>query len=119
MLAHPGMADFNKRTWHDDQLMELHHNDALWGFNVHVAEELCLWGNDIDNLTLRCLFHMGAYDWHSPDNRMATATQGIQFTNAMGSRLFHRIRSVEGQVRRCRLGLVLRLTGVVVVASER
>ena len=101
MLARQGQADFDERTWHNDQLMELHHDDALWGFNVRVAEELHLWGNDINDPTLRCLFHMGAYNWHSPDNRMAAATQGIRFANAMGSRLFHRIRSIEGQVRCC------------------
>ena len=52
MLAHPGMANFNERTWHNDQLMELHHDDTLWGFNVHIAEELRLWGNSIVRATL-------------------------------------------------------------------
>ena len=119
MLARQGQVDFDERTWHNDQLMEPHHDDALWGFNICVAEEPCLWGNDIDDPTLCCLFYMGAYDWHSPVNRMAAVTQGIRFANAMGSRLFHRIRSIEGQVRRCRLCSVLRLIGVVVVASLR
>ena len=81
------MVNFDERTWHNDQLMELHHNNTLWGFNICVAEELRLWGSDIDNPTLHSLFHMGAYDWHSPDNWMVTLTQGIQFANAMGLRL--------------------------------
>ena len=103
MLARQGQVDFDKRTWHNNWLMELHNDNTLWGFNVRVAEELRLWGNDIDDTTLRRLFLMGAYNWHSPDNRMVAGNQGIRFANAMGSRLFHRIRSIEGQVRRHRL----------------
>ena len=37
----PGEQHFSEERWVNDILNECHFDDCLWGYTIHVVEELC------------------------------------------------------------------------------
>ena len=119
MIARPGQADFEAVRWRDDDLQEVHNDDALWGFAVRAHEEYRLrdptqWNDAV----LNRLFRMGTLDWASPDHRTHQGTQSIRFATAMGSRLYSRIRGIESQVCDVRFLVFIWLTSLVLSCCQ-
>jgi hypothetical protein len=103
MLASPGNANFAADFWHNDQLEETNHDDALWGYVVRAAEEYRTRNvEQWDDPVLNRLYRMGAYDWVAPDHHTMQGTQAICYALALSLRLWARIRGIESQVRRSR-----------------
>ena len=73
--------------WKQDNMPELHNDDALWAFAMRASEELrmldCMCLNDD---ALYCLLHMGIYDWEKPDELLNQSLQAVRWSAATSTR---------------------------------
>ena len=65
----PGQEHFES-CWSEDDLVECHFNDKLWGYAIWVSEELHLRheGHFFDAVLFN-LMRMGVYDWNGKNQQ--------------------------------------------------
>ena len=85
--------------WKNDQLEDLHNNDALWGFMIRASEEYRL----MDHTKLRdpvmcSLLRMGIFDWKGEDHCLHQTTPAMRHATAMATRLLACTMTLEDQV---------------------
>ena len=85
--------------WKNNQLEELHNDDALWGFMIWALEEFRL----MDHTKLRDpvmsrLLQMGIYDWRGEDHRLHQSTPAMHHATPMATQLLARTMTLEDQV---------------------
>ena len=74
----PGEQQFNEEHWAEDILDECFFDDSLWGYIVHMVEELCTWDPAFfTNGVLFNLMQMGTVDWWNKNNCGPQSTQAM------------------------------------------
>ena len=84
----PGEQHFSKERWINDILNECHFDDHLWGYTIHVVEELHT--RDPVVFTDRVLYNlmrMGVMDWTGENARGNQSTQAMRLATVLASRL--------------------------------
>ena len=73
--------------WKQDDMPELHNDNALWVFAMRVSEELrmldCMHLNDD---ALYRLLRMGILNWEKPDELLKQSLQAVQWSAATSTR---------------------------------
>ena len=82
----PGEQRFDEECWANDILNECYFNNHLWGYMIHIVEEL--WTCDpavfMDGI-LYNLMRMGVMDWTENNMRMNQSTQAMRLVTALAS----------------------------------
>ena len=82
----PGEQQFNEERWVNDILNECYFDDRLWGYTIHVVEELRT--RDPAVFTDGVLFNlmrMGVMDWTGENSRGNQSTQAMRLATALAS----------------------------------
>ena len=83
-----GEQHFSKECWINDILNECHYDDRLWGYTIHVVEELRTRDPVVfTNGVLYNLMRMGVMDWTGENARGNQSTQAMHLATALASRL--------------------------------
>ena len=65
----PGEQHFNKQHWAEDILNECFFDNHLWGYTIHITEELQTHDPTVfTNGVLYNLMQMGTIDWNHENN---------------------------------------------------
>ena len=84
----PGEQMFNEECWANDILNECFFDNHLWGYAIHIVEEL--WTCDPAVFTdgvLHNLMRMGVMDWTKHNIRMNQSTQAIHLATALACQI--------------------------------
>jgi len=85
--------------WKNDQLEDLHNDDALWGFMIQASEEYRLMDHTkLCDPVMRSLLRMGIYDWKGEDHCLHQTTPAMRHATTMATRLLARTMTLEDQV---------------------
>ena len=94
-----GELSFNKRHWHHNIFSELHNDDPLWAYLIHVSEEIQVADHTkVKDPVLHRLMAMGAWNWDKEGTELHQATRVMQFSTALVSHLVPRILELEAKV---------------------
>ena len=84
----PGEQRFSKERWINNILNECHFDDCLWGYTIHVVEELRTCDPVVfTDGVLYNLMRMGVMDWTGENARGNQSTQAMRLATALASRL--------------------------------
>ena len=82
----PGEQRFNEERWINDILSECHFDDHLWGYTIHVVEELCTRDPVVfTDGVLYNLMQMGVMDWTGENAQGNQSTQAMRLATALAS----------------------------------
>ena len=84
----PGEQRFDKEHWANDILNECYFDDCLWGYTIHIVEELrtCIPAVFTDGVVYNLMW-MGVMDWTKHDMRINQSTQAMHLATALASRI--------------------------------
>ena len=89
-MIRAGQTSWNaaeEARWKQDDMPELHNDDALWAFAMRVSEELRMLDRMcLNNDALYCLLHMGIFDWEKPNELLNQSLQAVQWSAATSTR---------------------------------
>ena len=84
----PREQRFSEERWINDILNECHFDDRLWGYIIHVVEELRTHDPVVfTDGVLYNLMRMGVMDWTGENARGNQSTQAMRLATALASRL--------------------------------
>ena len=84
----PGEQRFNEERWINDILNKCHFDERLWGYTIHVVEELCTCDPVVfTDGVLYNLMQMGVMDWTGENARGNQSTQAMRLATALASHL--------------------------------
>ena len=84
----PGEQHFSEECWINDILNECHFDNRLWGYTIHIVEELCT--HDPVVFTDGVLYNhmrMGVMDWTGENAQDNQSTQAMHLATTLASRL--------------------------------
>jgi len=84
--------------WHNDSLRDCYNDDALWGFNIRVADAVEKEKTQMGDSVLYRLFHLGTFDWRGRNVLGNQAKQAIRWACPTIFRVLQRVFRVEKQV---------------------
>ena len=91
----PGEQRFSEECWANDILNECFFDDCLWGYTIHIVEELWTCNPAVfTDGVLYNLMRMGVMDWTRENMRMNQSTQAMCLATALASRII-RIASAD------------------------
>ena len=79
---------FEEEHWANDILNECYFNDRLWGYTIHIMEELRT--RNLAVFTDGVLYNltwMGVMDWTDHNMRMNQSTQAMRLATALASQI--------------------------------
>ena len=72
--------------WKNNAFPELHNDDALWVYMIHLSKENhCHVRGQVKVSVTQCLLAMGCFNWEAPNNRLHQTTPAMRFTTTLGS----------------------------------
>ena len=84
----PGEQRFNEERWANDILNKCFFDDCLWGYTIHVMEELRTRDPAVfTDGVLYNLMRMGIMDWTRENVRMNQSAQAMHLATALASRI--------------------------------
>ena len=82
----PGEQRFNEECWAEDILNKCHCDNHLWGYTIHVVEELRTHNPVVfTDGVLYNLMRMEVMDWTGTNIRMNQSTQAMHLATALAS----------------------------------
>ena len=85
---HPGQQRFSEERWINDILNKCHFDNCLWGYTIHIVEELCTRDPVVfTNGVLYNLMRMGVMDWTRENTQGNQSTQAMRLATALASRI--------------------------------
>ena len=82
----PGEQRFSEECWVNDILNECHFNDHLWGYTIHIVEELRTRDPAVfTDGVLYNLMRMGVMDWTGENAQGNQSTQAMRLATALVS----------------------------------
>ena len=81
-----GEQRFNEEHWAEDILNKCRYDNHLWGYTIHIVEELRVWDPAVfTDGVLYNLMCMGVMDWTRTNVRMNQSTQAMWLATALAS----------------------------------
>ena len=73
--------------WKQDDMPELHNDNALWAFAMRASEELRMLDRMcLNNDALYRLLRMGIFDWEKPNELLKQSLQAVRWSAATSTR---------------------------------
>ena len=91
--------DMTAGRWHNDSLCDCYNDDALWGYNIRVADAVEQEKTQMGDSVLYRLFHLGTFDWKGQNVLGNQAHQAIRWACPTIFRVLQCVFRVEKQVR--------------------
>ena len=89
-VIHAGQTSWNaaeEARWKQDDMAELHNDDALWAFSMRASEELRMLDRmRLNDDVLYRLLRMGIFDWKKPDELLHQSQQAVRWGVATSTR---------------------------------